>query len=198
MTPFVGGHWGAVVKESSTFAAFNRVANAVKTNDWNGTAIAPGLVCDATTAELYQIPCNHSGGDGGKRGSSGGGGGGGGGGGSSGRCNTILAGVFGYNTDGNRSTPQAILPPHPVQMTVGSVWEYQDACRQVVSAYGAKGGVACSGDSVACWKGIQNGKSKVVSCTNADVRDYGDVCGAHAPGDGGKVDFDWTCCVRKQ
>ena len=58
LIPFVGGRWSDILAEGTVFAAFNKVADAVKSGDWRGTAIEPGVECDAPTAELFQIPCD--------------------------------------------------------------------------------------------------------------------------------------------
>ena len=78
-------------------------------------------------------------------------------------------------------------------MTVGQVWEYQQVCREII---GAPGGLECTGGSLECWKGVLGWKSKVVSCSGADVRRYRDECTAHPPAGAATIDRGWTCCVQ--
>ena len=167
--PFIGGTWQDITTRPAVYASFNAIANAVKTQDWRNTAVDPPVVCD--TGELYHMPCGllkH-------------------------QCNAIARGVFGYET-GNRSATQAVLPERTISMVVGQIWEYKKVCREIT---GAAGTVECEGGSVACWIGVLGWKSKVVSCSGADVRHYKDECTARPPG-GSAVDRNWTCCIRQK
>jgi hypothetical protein len=173
--PFVGGSWHDIVTEPAVFASFNAVADAVKTGNWSQTAVDPPVACDE--GELYHMPC------GGTAAAA-----------ESKQCDKIARGVFGYETyDFNRSATQSILPDRACSMVVGQVWEYQHVCREII---GALGTIACDGGTLACWKGVKGWKSKVVSCSGSDVRQYTDECKAHTPS--GQMDRSWTCCVRQK
>ena len=186
--PFIGGTWHNIVIEPAVLASFDAIADAVKTGDWSQTAVDPAVVCDK--GDLYHMPClgaaagaaaGDAAGDAAAAEES-----------KPQQCNKIARGGFGFETN-NRSAIQSVLPDRACSMIVGQVWEYQHVCREII---GAPGTLECSGGSVACWKGVLGWKSKVVSCNGADVRHYTDECTAHTPA--GKIDHDWTCCVRQK
>jgi hypothetical protein len=166
---FAGGHWAEVTKEAAVYTALRQLGDAANSGDFRGTAVDPGVAC-AGTDKLFQIPCQPS----------------------LENCNAVAAEVFGMNVAKNE-TVNDVLPARPVVMNIGSVWrlvnESNRTCRKIVSSW-SNSSVACSGDSLLCWKGIQNGKSKVVDC---EAVYFVDKCGA-LDLKSGQVDLRWTCC----